>query len=94
VSGADAAAPVPFPTPPPAERAIQDYLDVIHEVRELRVDVNAVAELQAKQSSAMATLAADVARLADGRTVDTLTLARVERKLNAIMKAMGVVDAG
>lgn len=59
--------PLPFPTPPSAETAAQHYLDVIHEMRELRRDVNQ--------------LKLDVGRAVDAATAAKLLIHRVAKHL-------------
>lgn len=68
--------PPPVPTPPGLERAVQEHLDVIHAVGELRRD----------QASTAATLA----RLVEAQTVDRLTLGRIEKQLAAVLARLGV----
>lgn len=57
----------PVPTPPSIERAAQEHLDVIHELRELRVAVAGV------------TLTA--ARVVNTRTEDRLQLGALETRM-------------
>jgi hypothetical protein len=45
--------PPPSPTPPSLEQAVQDHLDVIHEVCELRRDVGRMADAQTKDRLTM-----------------------------------------
>lgn len=75
----DAAPPTPFPTPPSISEAVQAELDVLHNVREMRRQVHA---LEANQQ-----------RLANEQTIDRLTLGRVEKKLDLLLKHLGVRDA-
>lgn len=68
--------PLPFPTPPSIERAVNEHLDVVHEMRELRREMNV--------------LTANHARMANEASVDRLTLGRVESKLDRLLKHLGV----
>lgn len=63
----DADLPPPTPTPPSLESAVQEYLNVVHEVRELRREVNQ--------------LRADVGRALDASTAAKLLLGRLARHL-------------
>ncbi len=70
--------PPPSLTPPSINKTVHEYLDVLHEVREVRRE-------QARQELM-------IARLFDAQTADRLTLGRVERKLDRVLKFLGVTD--
>lgn len=72
----DAAPPLPFPTPPSIEASVKEHLDVVHELREMRIQLS-------RQGG-------QLDRLTDAQTVDRLTIGRVEKYLLVIMKHLGV----
>lgn len=72
--------PPPTPTPPSIEQAVREHLEVVHEIHELRRVTDTLAGQQAATAKAVTSLAGDIGRLADGRTADSLTLSRIERR--------------
>lgn len=85
--------PPPAPTPPSIEEAVQAHLDVVHELRELHRESAATATRLAELGRLVGSLAANQERLANEQTVDRLTLGRVEKKLDLLLKHLGVRDA-
>lgn len=71
--------PPPTPTPPSIEEAVREHIDVVHQMLEFRRELRGVA--------------ATVHRLVEAQTVDRLTLGRVEKKLDLLLKHLGVRDA-
>lgn len=78
------AIPPPAPTPPSVESAVREYLDVIHEVRELRRTTDVLCDRQSATAIAVTSLAGDIGRMGDRQTTDSLTLVRVDRRLTAL----------
>lgn len=75
--------PDPFAPPPSIEAAVQEHLDVIHEIREMRREIITLAVN-------VGSISANLTRLANEQTVDRLTLGRVEKKLDLLLKHLGV----
>jgi len=67
---------LPFYDPPSIETSVQEHLNVVHEIREMRESQRVLNE--------------NHGRLANALSVDRLTLGRVEKKLDLLLKHLGV----
>lgn len=82
---------VPFTPPPGIEAAVQQHLDVVHELRETRVTLNAQAGELRTLAKAVIAAATRVDQLADGRTEDSYKLLALERsQAKLVTKVDGV----
>lgn len=59
------AAPPPAPTPPSIEASVQEHLDVIHQLRELRREMDQLGARQLVTARMVTSLKADVAHLTE-----------------------------
>lgn len=67
---------LPFNDPPSIETSVQEHLNVVHEMRELREGQRILNE--------------NHQRLANAITVDRVTLGRVEKKIDKLLAHLGV----
>jgi hypothetical protein len=67
----------PAPTPPSIESSVREHLDVVHELREFRVQLT--------------TLVATVTRLIGSRTEDRLTIGGLEKRIVTLEKKVDAI---
>lgn len=67
---------LPFNDPPSIETSVQEHLNVVHEMREMRESQRILNE--------------NHQRLADAITVDRLSLGRIEKLLSRVAQHLGV----
>jgi chromosome segregation ATPase len=71
-------APLPFPAPPTLERAVQEAVDIIQEVRDLRTTLTDVS--------------LSLARLLNSRTEDRLLIGGLQKKLDGLDKRLVALE--
>jgi hypothetical protein len=77
------------PTPPGIEQAVNEHLDLVHEMREIRQALTALTAIPEMRRE-MTLMRGAIGHLADSRTVDRLLIGRIERVMTLLAKHLGV----